>query len=308
MIKILQDKRLLKTGQLLISGLLLWLVFKKIDLEEIWSQIVNVPIWFLVISLLFWIISSFIVAWRWSMLVLDKYNFVDVAFLVKSSLTARFYAIFLPSSMSADLIKWLPLIKRYPKLTKAGLAGSVLLDRIIGFTAFVMVAFLSIILGKIIGIEFPDFVFWLFLGCLVAVIGFYVVVYFVDLDKALGVIKVPDKMQRMIKAVMKADKKRMTKALVLSLLAAPLWTLSGWLALVAFNTGVPLLVTMIIMPVINLVLILPISVAGFGPREGLFIYLFSTYAVSNESLLASSAFSGILSLILAVLGGILIFF
>ena len=308
MIKFLKDKKLFKIGQLLISVLLLWLVFKKIDLKEIWDQIINVPVWFLVVSLLFWIISSFIVAWRWAMLILEGYSFADVAFLVKSSLTARFYAIFLPSSMSADLIKWLPLIKRYPQLTKTGLAGSVVLDRIIGFTAFVLVAFLSIVLGKIIGVQFPDFVFWLFLGCQVAVIGFYIVVYYVDLDKVLGVVKLPDKIQRMIKAVMKADKKKMTSALVLSLLAAPLWSLSGWLSLVAFGAGVPILITMIIMPVINLILVLPISVAGFGPREGLFVYLFSAYAVSNESLLASSTFSGMLSLVLAVLGGALTLF
>lgn len=298
----------MKIGQLMVSGLLLWLVFERMDLKEIWLQMVNVPIWFLVVSVLFWLISSFIVAWRWAILILDQYQLADVAFLVKSSFVARFYAIFLPSSMSADLIKWLPLIKRYPKLTKISLAGSVLLDRIIGFTAFVIVAFLSIILGRIVGIQFPDFIFWLFLACLLVVAGFYTVVYFIDLDKLLAKVRLPEKISRMIKVVLKADKKKMAKSVLLSLMVAPLWTVSGWLGLVAFNTGVPLLVSMIIIPVINLILILPISVAGFGPREGLFVYLFSAYATSNESLLASSAFSGILSLVFAVLGGVLIIF
>lgn len=306
--KNLKDKRLLKIGQLLISGLLLWLVFKKMDIGLIFKQILEVPAWYLLVSFLFWVGSSFIVAYRWAILILDDFEFGDVWFIVKSTMVARFYSIFLPSSMGADLIKWLPLIKKYPQLSKTGLAGSVLLDRIVGFTAFVIVAVLSVVVGKIVDIQFPNFIFWLFLACGLAVIGFYIVVYFVDLDKILAIVKIPGKLERMIKVVLKADKKAINKGLLISLLAAPLWSLSSWLALVAFNTGVPLLNAMIIVPVINLILVLPISVAGFGPREGLFVYLLSAYAVSNESLLASSAFSGVLSLVLAILGGLFIFF
>lgn len=306
--KILKDKRLLKVGQLLVSALLLWSVFKKMDIGLIFKQILDVPVWYLVVSVLFWIGSSFIVAWRWAILILDDYDLSDVWFIVKSTMIARFYSIFLPSSMGADLIKWLPLIKKYPQLSKAGLAGSVVVDRIVGFTAFVIVAVLSVVVGKIIGIQFPNFIFWMFLVCMAAVIVFYVLVYWVDVDRLFSKIKIPTKVKRLFLVVLKADKKALKKGLWISLLAAPLWSLSGWLALVAFKTGVPLLVTMIIIPVINLVLILPISVAGFGPREGLFVYLFSTYAVSNESLLASSAFSGILSLMFAILGGALTLF
>jgi len=210
--------------------------------------------------------------------------------------------------MGADLIKWLPLIKKYPQLSKAGLAGSVVVDRIVGFTAFVIVAVLSVVVGKIMSVQFPNFILWMFLICMLAVVIFYGLVYWVDVDKLFNKIKIPGKIKRLFLVVLKTDKKALKKGLWISLLAAPLWSLSSWLALVAFDTGVPLLETMIIMPVINLILILPISVAGFGPREGLFVYLFSTYAVSNESLLASSAFSGILSLMFAVLGGALTLF
>jgi len=303
-----KNKRLLKIGQLLVSALLLWLVFKKMDVGLILKQILEVPLWYLVVSVLFWIGSSFIVAWRWAILILDDYDIGDVWFIVKSTMIARFYSIFLPSSMGADLIKWLPLIKKYPQLSKAGLAGSVVVDRIVGFTAFVIVAVLSVVVGKIMSVQFPNFILWMFLICMLAVVIFYGLVYWVDVDKLFNKIKIPGKIKRLFLVVLKTDKKALKKGLWISLLAAPLWSLSSWLALVAFDTGVPLLETMIIMPVINLILILPISVAGFGPREGLFVYLFSTYAVSNESLLASSAFSGILSLMFAVLGGALTLF
>jgi len=305
--KLLANKRFLRIMQFLVSSVLLVYLFKKNNIGNIFDQLVNAPFWYILIATFFWLFSNFVVCWRWSYLVLDKTSIKDVLFFMKSVLTANFYAVFLPSSVSTDLIKWLPMIKRYPHLSKAQLAGSVMLDRIVGLTVFVLVAFVSVLSGKIMGVVFPDAVFWLFSAAFAAMVVFYVVEFWVDVERIFEKIKVPGKIRRIALVVFKADKKKMLRALSLSLLVTPLWSVSGWLGLYAFKTGVSLLETMILIPVVNLLLILPISVAGFGPREGLFAYFFGPLANSLDSVLAASAFTGIMNLVFALLGGLIIF-
>ena len=305
--KIFKNKIFLRVLQLSVSSVLLVYLFRKNNILNIVNQLVNAPFWYILVATFFWLCSNFVVCWRWSYLVLDKTSLKDVLFFMKSVLKANFYAIFLPSSVSTDLIKWLPMIKKYPQLSKAQLAGSVMLDRIVGLTVFVIVAFVSVVVGKITGIDFPVSVFWLFLVAFVGIVVFYLVAFFVNVEKIFEVIRLPSKIKRIFLVVFKADKEKMIKALVLSFVVTPLWSVSGWLGLYAFKTGVSLLETMILIPVINLLLILPISVAGFGPREGLFAYFFGPTAVSTEAVLAASAFTGIMNFVFALLGGLIIF-
>jgi len=157
-------------------------------------------------------------------------------------------------------------------------------------------------------LDFSLYIFWIFLGLFIGVLTFYVCVFLFDFEKIFSKLKIPGKIIEMAEILTKSEKKRLFKSFMISLLTAPLWSFTGWLAFVAFDTGISLMATMIIMPVINLILILPISVAGFGAREGLFVYFFSKFAVSNELILASSAFAGVLGVVFSLIGGVLTLF
>ena len=58
------------------------------------------------------------------------------------------------------------------------------------------------------------------------------------------------------------------------------------------------------MPVISLILVLPISVAGFGARENLFLLFFSQLGIADEKILLMSTFNGIMLVLNALIGGL----
>lgn len=305
---VVSKKKLIKLGQIIVSIVLLVVVFKKIDVINLLASMTRVPLWFVLVSFFLTLFSTLVISVRWSLLLLPKITIKDILIFSKATFVGRFYSLFLSSSMGGDLVKWLPLMKRYPELSKMKLASSVLLDRVIGFTAFVIVAFVSMIVGMVIKLDFPLYIFWIFLGLFVGVLLFYVCVFLFDFEKIFRKLRIPGKIIDMAEILTRSEKNRLFKSFAISILTAPLWSFTGWLAFVAFDTGISLLATMIIMPIINLVLILPVSVAGFGAREGLFVYFFSKYAVSNELILASSAFAGVLGVVFSLVGGVLTLF
>ena len=74
----------------------------------------------------------------------------------------------------------------------------------------------------------------------------------------------------------------------------------------AFGLPLTLLQVFIFMPVIALILILPISVAGFGAREQLYLYFFGQLGLPVEKILLVSTFSGVLGVISSLIGGLLL--
>jgi len=301
-------KKMMKLLQVVVSVVLLIIVLRKIDVVNLFSSMTRVPLWFVLVSLFLTLFSTLVISVRWSLLLLPKITVKNILIFSKATFIGRFYSLFLSSSMGGDLVKWLPLMKRYPELSKIKLASSVLLDRIIGFTAFVIVAFVSMIVGMAIKLDFPLCIFWIFSGLFVGVLLFYMCVFMFDFEKIFRYLRVPNKIIEMAEILTKTEKNRLFKSFAISIVTAPIWSFTGWLAFLAFDTGIPVLATMIIMPIINLILILPVSVAGFGAREGLFVYFFSNFAVSNESILASSAFAGVLGVVFSLVGGVLTLF
>lgn len=76
----------------------------------------------------------------------------------------------------------------------------------------------------------------------------------------------------------------------------------GWMLLRALAIPFPFLQTCVVMSALSLVLLLPISVAGFGTREVSLIYLFSSYGIATEGALS---FAMAQFLVFFVFGGML---
>jgi uncharacterized protein (TIRG00374 family) len=70
----------------------------------------------------------------------------------------------------------------------------------------------------------------------------------------------------------------------------------------AFGVHVPFLLFVVIVPVIILITLLPISIAGLGVREVGFVYLFGLAGISAEIALALSLLIRLLDLLMALPG------
>ena len=235
--KLLRSKWL----RLIFSLILIYLAFSKVDIASLFGELVKVPWWVVVLLLLYLSLVIFIGGIRWAILLLDKQGLVDFLTFTKASLVGGFYSLFFPSAVGGDLLKWLPLIGKYPSLSKVKIASSVIIDRVIGFTAFSLVAVLALFLGKIAGYSFPDYLLWFFLAVDVGVVGFYLLVYLIDFENLLTKLPLGKRIVQVIDLLKKENKNKIFKCLLISLLAEPIWMLPVWFYSLIFGAGISLL-------------------------------------------------------------------
>lgn len=297
-----------KWTRIVFSLILIYFAFRKVDVIQILSEVSRVPWWFVLAMLVYSALTTFLGGLRWSLLIIDNPKIKDWLLFTRSTYLGGFYGLIFPTMVAGDVLKWVPLLKHYPLLTKTKLATSVLIDRVIGLAAFVVVGFLALILGKFLGYQFPSGLLWLFSGLLLAMVFLTVVVYWLDFDKYFGGNKWFKKPLEVISILKTGNKKRMINCFLISLLAEPIWMFPVWLYSLIFNAGISLLQVYIFVPVIALILVLPISVAGFGARENLFLYFLVPLGISPEKILLVSTFGGIINILSSLLGGIIIFF
>lgn len=297
-----------KITRYIFSIILLYFAFQKVNIISLLKDLVTVPWWSVPALLAYLSITMFIGGWRWAILVLNKVTIYDVLLFTKTNYLGGFYGMFFPTPFAGDLIKWTTLLSKYPNVSKVRLAGTILIDRVIGFTALCVVALIALVVGKIYGYFLPYYLWWVFLLINLGLIVFYVLTFTIDFQKLILRFKKLDKIGEIVGLLHNANKKDLVFVFVLCLISEPIWMATTWLISLIFGLNMRLLDALIFLPIIALILVLPISVAGFGARETLFVYFFSQLGLPVDKILAVSTFNGILGIFGSLIGGLLTFF
>jgi len=297
-----------KITRYIFSIVLLYFAFQKVNIVSLLKDLVTVPWWSVPALLAYLSITMFIGGWRWSILVLEKVTVADVMLFTKTNYLGGFYGMFFPTPFAGDLIKWTTLLSKYPTVSKVRLAGTILIDRVIGFTALCVVALTALIVGKFYGYFLPYYLWWVFVLINLGLIVFYLLTFMIDFQKLVSRFKKLDKLGEIVGLLHNANKKDLLLVFVLCLVSEPIWMATTWLISLIFGLNMRLLDVLIFMPIIALILVLPISVAGFGARETLFVYFFSQLGLPVDKILAVSTFNGILGIFSSLIGGVLTFF
>lgn len=156
-----------------------------------------------------------------------------------------------------------------------------------------------------LGYQFPDYLLWLFSSLVLGMGVFYVLVFWLDFDKLFGRFKFLGKLLELVYILKGENKQRLGKCFLISFIGEPVWMAPFWLYSLIFGAGISLLQTYIFVPIISLILVLPISIAGFGARETLFLYFFEPLGFSPDKILLVSTFGGVLVIINSLIGGLL---
>jgi len=294
-----------KILRLVLSAVLLYFAFKRVDVTGLAKDLTGVPIWFVLAILIYSFFGLLLGSARWCLIVLGKISLKDALFFSKVNMIGGFYSLFLSSPVGGDFFKWAYLHKKYKEIGKVRLGISVVIDRAIGLSAFGMVAFLMMILGKVTGFKFPDYLFWIFFGLNIGILFFYGAVFWFDFEKKLARFSFMKRILAVIAVLEKENKKLIFQALAISVVGQLLWTLPLWFISLIFGAGMSLLSVYVLVPVINLILVLPISVAGFGAREQLFLYFFGPLGIAEEKILLVSSFMGVMTVLMSLLGGLM---
>ncbi len=297
-----------KITRYLFSIILLFFAFQKVNVVALGKDIISVPWWVIPALLLYLFPIMLASGWRWAILVLDKVTFKDILAFTKAVYLGGFYGLFFPTPFAGDLIKWTTLLKKYPDISKTRFVGSVLLDRVIGFTALCFVALVSLVVGWFYGYTFPSYLWMVFILLNMGLVVFYVLAFLIDFENIINKFKKFEKLAEIVGLLRRASKMDLIWVFVLCLVSEPLWMATTWIIALIFGLDLKLLDVLIFMPIIALILVLPISVAGFGARETLFVYFFSTLGLPADKILVVSTFNGILGILSSLIGGVLTFF
>ncbi len=297
-----------KLFKFIFSAVLIYFAFKKVDVLKLFGEIKNIPLWFVLLNIVWSFFLVTLISFRWSLLVFKKIKIKTLLTFTRASFLAAFSSLFFPTMIAGEISKWIVIDQKYPEVSKTKVFGSVFLDRFIGFSVFIFLGLIAAIIGGKIGLLIPDYVFYLLIVLSLICFLFYIIVYFFDVSKLLLKIKFLNKFNDIFNLLKGENKKQITKCLLISILSEVFWILQIWFIGRQLGTNIGMLSVFIFIPIISTILLLPISIGGFGAREQLYLFFFLQVGGTTESILLMSTFLGILGIMNSLFGGVLLFF
>lgn len=297
-----------KLFRFVVSVVLIYFAFKKVNVVKLFDEIGKVPLWFVFVNIILSFLMVVLISLRWSLLLFTKVKIKTILTFTRASFLAAFYSLFFPTAIAGDISKWMIIHYKYSEIPKTKVLGSVVLDRFIGFSMLMFLGLISAIIGRKTGLIIPDYIFYLLIVLVITCFLIYVVIYFFDMSKLLPKNNFLHRFDYAFELLKNKNKSQITKSLLISLLSETVWILQMWFVSWQFGANLSVLTIFVFIPIISMILVLPISIGGFGAREQLYLLFFSQVGSSNESILLMSTFLGILGVINSLFGGILSFF
>lgn len=187
-----------------------------------------------------------------------------------------------------------------------GAAQSVIIDRALGFIGMMLLVLITVPAYYSV---ITDSAMWA--GFLVLVgVGLGGTVAFL----ALGFLRLADQRTGFLARIaeystvsrhLAARPRDAIKALMLALAMNLLSPLAIWLMALAYGNGITLYIAVVATPLVLLVSMVPISVAGWGVREGAFVVVFGLFGVSSATSLTVSISFGVAFLLAYIPGAVL---
>lgn len=292
-----------------ITAFAFWWIFRLVDLGSLQQTLRSAdPNWLGVAVALFLLAQVFGIG-RWQLLV-PRHPAVRFPFLANSYFVASFFNTILPTTVGGDIVRGYDLIKATGEWRHS--LASILMDRLLGVSGFLAFGLAAWVLfppareDPVVRTGFYGF-------C-----GVVLVTYAVLGSRRL--------LQAMLKpfskvglGTLQSHAKQFQESL-LSYLAAPsrliaalgmsfivqILSIAMFTAVVkAFALPVPLLFLVLVVPIIATLSQLPISLNGWGIREGVTILLLQRIQIDPAQALSVSMLGGVIPFTSGILGGIL---
>lgn len=307
--------RLLFLLRLLISGGVLTLIFSKLDLHKLSKIAEGMSLPWFGIALLIWGGVPLLASIRWRMLLASQGISLSYRKVLDLFFVGHFFNAFLLGTTGGDLIKILYASKAAPhKKSEATL--TIIIDRIIGLIAILIMALILIPLQWSFLTQTAETkaaalaVTGVILGGICGVTG---LLFLPQLEKITFlknlVQRLPFKEQRirLFEAYVVFTKSWQTnlKTLLISFLIHTLLFGSAIAVLRSLGIDVEWLPFISTLPIIGVLMAVPISISGFGIREGLFvIYLgLAPLGIDQEHAITFSLLYFCVNLFWSLIGG-----
>ncbi|KAF0248428.1 MAG: Lysylphosphatidylglycerol synthetase [bacterium] len=289
-----KKQTLWKVLQLIVGTLALAYVLLRIDRNEFLKVLIKVNYFELVGAILTTLFMTYLMGWRWQLLVKVKYK-VSRSTLFGQYLIAQFFNLFTPGAVAGDLVRML----RVSKITgdRGFVFTSIVVERLVSLVGLVLNGMIGLYLGRDY-LNHP--------GNFYALVGLLAISVFHCLTLGHKPISgIAEEITNHL-AIFGKRPTLLLSIILSTFLLRTVWCVSCWLVALALGLNIPFFVLMALISVVDVARMLPISPPnGIGIREYLLVMLLSPLGINNTqaTIFAFVAYS--LLMINGLIGGVL---
>ena len=304
-----RKKVLLLICKLLFSGGLLFLLYRKIPLQDLQGLLASVNYWFLLPIGVLLFVNTVLSAWKWRLLLLADGVNIPLSTLTVTYLIGSFYNLFLPSSIGGDSYRIYDIAKKSSDGVRS--AASVFADRFSGFLALVILSLISSILvarefNNLMFFLGPLLILFLLLAILTALVKQKPIRLFLRvtrLDRFAVITRLVDKFFLSFQCY-GADRRLLARVMEISFAFQLSVICIVYLLSLALHASVSFFYFSAFVPLITLLEALPVSIYGLGLRDAGYVFFFGWAGMTNlETRSLALLFLGI-TVCYSLLGGI----
>ena len=280
-------KKVVRSFQLVISILLISIIYYKLDISFSKINLTNLEYHWLFLAVLCRVLfMPFFASMRWKLFL--RYVGVKEKLLsiIQINFLSAYWGLLMPSSTGLDLFRIIFIEKKHPG-ARGKVGSTVVAERLVGFILLSLIGFAGSLtvqdINQIASIR-------LILGCLVLLL-LSILFILTNSQVYQSVINILNKirfghrpigyLKKLYSALVELPfKKILPRALPIMILFQLSTIILGFLIFKAFNVNIPFLYHLALLPLIQIITIVPVSISGFGVREGAFVYFYSSLGVA----------------------------
>lgn len=284
-------------------------MLRSIDLPSFWDRVKGMnPAWIL-LALAAYVFTQSVAVWRWHRLLRAQHIEVKRQRLTESIWVSMFFNNFLPSNIGGDVVR---IADTAPAAGSKTLATTVILvDRVLGLTALVLIATSGALAAALLGVHVPG-ARWLFL---ITAMGFVAAISVIAMPQLVGHALLPLRAlnkpwitERALQLEEAVIRFRNAPSALIGAFGGALVvqiTIVAFYLLTAEGLSVPLPISLgaVLIPVSLVVQMAPVSINGFGVREAVFAFFFRRFGLPTDAAVALSLVSTGMVMGLSLVGG-----
>jgi uncharacterized protein (TIRG00374 family) len=282
---------------------LLFVVLRQVSWQQVWLTLRGARWPYLVAAFGLSLLGVGVRAYRWQVL-LDALGIrVSLARLTSLYFVGTFFSDFLPTGVGGDVVRAYEVAQQTEN--RAGAVGTVLVDRATGLLVLFLMASFALLFGfRLVGPQIVAIVLLL----TAASWGGCILLMRRDWLQRLGLLRWVEKVrqvQEVYDAVRACGSRAIVMALGVSFILNVLLITMNYLIALALGVQVSIWYFLLFVPIISFLLMLPVSLSGWGVREGGYIYLFGQAGVAAPLALTMSLLVQSFQLALGLVGAVI---
>jgi glycosyltransferase 2 family protein len=300
--------------QLAVSGGLLALLLVQIDVPRTADLIRSSDATLVALALGIFVATTWLMAWRWQLLLASRGIDEPLGWLTRLYFVGYAAGQVLPTAVGGDAVRIVEHARRRPH-AKAEAAGAVLLERVIGATA----TLLLVALGLAVAVGRYDDVALLVWVELAGVVSVALVAFLLFSRRTRGLlersvfplgrrIRLEEPLAR-VHGALHGYRERpgvLLSTLGLTLAAQLARMLAIWLCGEAVGIDLSPLVYVILGPLLFLVMLVPFTINGLGVREAFFVAFLGRFGVDADAAFAAGFLFYVVTVATSVPGGVIL--